>query len=438
MVRSLNRLGCGGLVVGNHEFNFGLPWLEAQRRHAQFPVLAANVIGPDGLPFFEPYLRFERRGRRIAVLGITTPQVPRWEEPWNYEGLTFRDGVDTVREWLPRLREEADAVVVAAHMGWEGVTDGGLEDPAPHENDVGRLVHEVPELDAILMAHTHEVVERNTESGTFVVQPGSRGCAIGRVTMEWAHDGGRERPRVSGSVLEVTPGTPPDDAIIALVRADEEHGHERTDEVIGRATGPFDTTGARYHDNALLTLLHKVHLEASGAMLSSAALFRAEETIAAGPIRVPDLFRVYPFENDLTTVELTVDTVREYVEQIACAYLGPGRDGEPPPLHPKVGLYNHDALAGAEYVIDPARPEGKRVLHLAFDGEVWPGDRKVGLALTSYRAQGGGGYAALNRARIVERTGREIRKLLEDYIRQRESISPEVFDNWRVKGAERA
>ena len=86
------------------------------RRHAEFPVLGANVIGPDGEPFFEPVLRLERRGKRIAILGITTPQVPRWEEPWNYEGLTFRDGVETVRDWLPRLREGADAVIVAAHM----------------------------------------------------------------------------------------------------------------------------------------------------------------------------------------------------------------------------------------------------------------------------------------------------------------------------------
>ncbi len=64
--------------------------------------------------------------------------------------------------------------------------------------------------------------------------------------------------------------------------------------------------------------------------------------------------------------------------------------------------------------------------------------RKVQLALTSYRAQGGGGYAALERARVVERTGREIRRLMEEYIRERGTISPETFDNWRVLGGERA
>jgi 2',3'-cyclic-nucleotide 2'-phosphodiesterase/3'-nucleotidase len=428
LVRCLNHLGCDGLVVGNHEFNYGLRFLEALRRHARFPLLAANVLGPDGRPFFEPVLRVERDGKRVAILAITTPQVPRWEEPENWESLTFRDAVETVREWLPRLRAEADAVVVAAHMGWEGVTDGSIDAPAPAENDVGRLVREVARLDAVLMAHTHEVVARRAEGGTFVIQPGARGRALGRLAIEWT-DGA---PRADGILLEAGLDVPADRDVLALVRADEERARARIAEVVGVAEGTFEASGARWGDNPLLTLLHKVQLRASGAMLSSTALFREDEHIHAGPIRVADLFRVCPFENDLTILELGVDDVREYLEQIALAYLGPSANGGPPPLHPKVGIYNHDALAGVEYVVDPSRAPGERIVSLSFGGESLPGRRRVTLALSSYRAQGGGGYAALRRARVVERTGREIRKLLEDYVRERGTISPEVFGNWSV------
>ena len=427
LIRCLNRLGCDGLVVGNHEFNFGLGFLEAQRRHARFPLLAANVLGPDGRPFFEPVLRVERRGLRIAILAITTPQVPRWEEPWNWEGLTFLDAVETVRDWLPRLRKGADAVVVAAHMGWEGVTDGSLDTPAPAENDVRRLVGEVGELDAVMMAHTHDVVARRTERGAFLVQPGARGRALGRLAI-----GADRARRADGEILEAGLDVPPEPKVMELVRADEDRARTRIANVVGVAAGTFEASGARWGDNSLLTLLHKVQLEASGAMLSSTALFREDEHIHAGPIRVADLFRVCPFENDLTILELTVDDVREYLEQISVAYLGPSANGGAPPLHPKVELYNHDALAGVEYVIDPARAPGGRIVELSFGGETWPGRRSVTLALSSYRAQGGGGYAALRRARVVERTGREIRKLLEGYIRERETIAPETFGNWRV------
>jgi 2',3'-cyclic-nucleotide 2'-phosphodiesterase/3'-nucleotidase len=450
LVRILNRMGCAGMVVGNHEFNFGRPWLEAVRRHADFPLLAANVLEADGRPCFEPALRFERDGRTVAVLAVTTPQVPRWEEPWNIEGLRFRDAVETAREWVPRLRREADAVVVAAHMGWEGVTDGGTEIPAPPENDVARLVEEVDGIDAVIMAHTHRVDERPPESGRpHVVQAGWGGQALGELELTWSGEGPEPvpagspaeatlpvRPVTTFRVHRVLPATPEVPALRDEIRADEEDAAAHMAETLGEATADFPLENVRFADNAILTLLHRVHFDAVATDLSSAALFRARETLAAGPITRRDVFRIYPFENDLTILELTVDDVREYLEQIALAYLGPGGNGERPPLHPAISLYNHDALAGCEYTLDPGRPEGRRLERLTFGGEELPGDRRLTLSVTSYRAQGGGGYRALRRARIVERTGREIRRLIEDYVRARGRLEPEILGNWRVRGVE--
>ncbi len=338
LVRVLNRLGCEGMVVGNHEFNFGLPWLERLRADADFPLLAANVLGPDGEPFFEPCLHFERAGRRIAVLAITTPQVPRWEEPWNIEGLHFRDAVETAREWVPRLRETADAVVIAAHMGWEGVTDGGTETPDPPENDIARLLEAVDGYEAVLMAHTHRIDGRRV-NGTLVVQAEWGGRALGELELEWSPEEGESAagPTVRSRVHRVSASTLPAPGILAEVRPEEEHAAARMDEVIGEASAAFPVENVRFADNAILTLLHRVHFEAAGTDLSSAAQFRADETLAAGPIRRRDMFRIYPFENDLTVLELTVDDVRDYLEQIALAYLGAsGADGRPP-LHPASG-----------------------------------------------------------------------------------------------------
>lgn len=392
LVRVLNRLGCHGLVVGNHEFNFGLPWLERFRRDADFPLLAANVIGPDGRPFLEPVLRLENRGRRVAVLALTSPQVPRWEEPWNIEGLEFRDAVETAREWVPELRREADAVVVAAHMGWEGVTDGGLEMPDPPENDVGRLLAEVEGIDAVLMAHTHRSGERRV-NGALAVQADWGGRALGELDFEW-EDGVADsapRPQTTFRLHRALDATPASPVVLAEVRDAEERAAARIAEPIGNAAAPFPLGRVRWEDNAILTLLHKVHLDTFAADLSSAALFRARETLPAGPIRRLDTYRIYPFENDLTILELTVDCVRAYLEEIALAWTGPAVDGTLPPLHPDISLYNHDSLAGCEYEIDPSRPAGRRITALTFRGEERPGSARLSLALTSYRAQGGGG-----------------------------------------------
>lgn len=432
MVRVLRELGCRAMVVGNHEFHFGGGFLENQRRHSGFPWLAANVLGAGGKPRFDPVLFLEAGTRRVAVLGLITPQVPRWEEPWNIEGLAFRDAAETARAWVPRLAADADAVVIAAHMGWEGVTDGGLETPSPPENDAASLAA-IPGVDVVLMAHTHRIEERRGPGGTPVVQAGWGGRAVGEVTLRWS--GAERRPSVTTAVHRVGPDTVPDEAVLALTAAARDAADARMDEVLGHAAERFGLEGLRTRDNAILSLFHRVQLHAARTDLSSAVVFRADEEIAPGPIRRRDLFRIYPFENDLTILELRVDDVRAYLEEIAQGYLGPAREGEPPPFDPRFRLYGHDALAPCRYVLDPSRPVGRRVAELRFDGGELPGDARLTLAVSSYRAQGGGGYASLRGARVVERTGRDLRSLVEAYVRARGTITPERFDNWRVEGA---
>jgi 2',3'-cyclic-nucleotide 2'-phosphodiesterase/3'-nucleotidase len=422
------------MVAGNHDFNYGLPFLESVRQAAGFPVLGANVLGPNGQPYLEPFVGLRRRGRRIAILGLTSPQIPRWEEPWNYEGLHFRDAVETAREWVPKLRARYDAIVVAAHMGWDGVTDGGLEIPAPPENDVGRLVREVDGIDVVLMAHTHRFEERRGETGTLAVQAGWGGLAVGEVAFEWPE--GASRPQVTYEVRRAAPHIGIDLEILDLARDAADFAEARIREPIGRASADFVVRHARYSDNPILTLFHKAQLDAAGTDLSSSALFRECEGLAAGPITERDLFRVYPYENDLTILSLTVADVRAYLEEIARAYTGPGTNGDLPPLDPRFGLYNHDSLAGCEYVLDPSRSGGSRVVSLTFGGAELPDDRTRTLALTSYRAQGGGGYLALRRGRVVERTGRELRGILKEYVRRHGTLAPETLGNWRVVGAD--
>ena len=432
MVRALNGMGCRAMVVGNHEFNFGLAFLESVRHAARFPLLGANVIGPSGEPYFDPVLFLNRRGRRLAILGLTSPQVPRWEEPWNYAGLTFRDPLEVAREWVPRLRAQADAVIVAAHMGWAGVTDGGLEDPEPRENSGEILANEVEGIDLLIMGHTHRFEERRGRTGALAVQAGAYGLGLGEATFGWS---GGSRPEVTCELRRCAPYIVPAAAVLDEVRADQLWADARMDEVLGEAAAPFRIGNVRYEDNAILGLIHRVQLDAAGSDLSSAALFRAHEELAAGPIRRRDIFRLYPFENDLTILELTVADVRSYLEETALAYAGPAANGERPPLDPRFGLYNHDFLAGAEYVVDPGRPPGGRIVSLTFGGEELPDGERLTMATTSYRAQGGGGYAALKRARVRQRTGRGMRDLIERHIRARGTVSPEVIGGWSVVGA---
>src|SRR5439155_1116935 len=80
--------------------------------------------------------------------------------------------------------------------------------------------------------------------------------------------------------------------------------------------------------------------------------------------------------------------------------------------------YDFDVVSGASYSIDLTRPVGQRIRGLTARGRpVAPGDSFT-IALSNYRAAGGGGYTMLKGARVVASRGEDIRDLLAAGIRR--------------------
>ena len=75
--KGMDRLGYDAMAVGNHEFDKPPAVLAKQRQWVGFPLLSANIYR-DGRRLFEPYRLFERGGYKIAVMGLTTDDRPRW------------------------------------------------------------------------------------------------------------------------------------------------------------------------------------------------------------------------------------------------------------------------------------------------------------------------------------------------------------------------
>ncbi|HJZ80051.1 MAG TPA: metallophosphoesterase, partial [Pyrinomonadaceae bacterium] len=139
MMLTMNALRYDAMAVGNHEYNFGLPVLNKARNEARFPWLSANTYdkGTDKT-HYQPYVIKEVQGVRVGILGLTTPGIPNWENPPNYEGLAFHETISEAKNWVPILRdkEKADIVVIAMHMGIEEDLRTGIANPSsvPNEN----------------------------------------------------------------------------------------------------------------------------------------------------------------------------------------------------------------------------------------------------------------------------------------------------------------
>ena len=92
MMLAMNALAYDAMTVGNHEYNFGLKVLEKARSEAKFPWLSANSYDKGTTrTHYQPYIVKEVAGVRVAILGLTTPGIPNWENVQNYEGLEFHD-----------------------------------------------------------------------------------------------------------------------------------------------------------------------------------------------------------------------------------------------------------------------------------------------------------------------------------------------------------
>jgi len=440
MMLTMNHLRFDAMAVGNHEFNFGLASIESARHDASFPWLSANVVRDDGTPFFTPYLVKDVNGVRVGILGLITPNVPNWESPKNYTGLTFLDTVETARRYVPLLREKegADVVVVVTHQGLERDLLTGLSNETEYENQAYLLTRDVPGIDVVLLGHTHQRIEPQKVNGVVVCEPGRWGDSLCRVDLyiERGVSGDLRVGRWEGALLE-TAGVEPNQEVLDLARPYHERTMAYINSVVGEAEAAISAERARFQDTPLMDLLQQVMLEASGAQLSMAALLPYRfDGIDAGPITVQELFSFYVYDNTLVVVEVTGREVKEALEHSARYYQSSRPDPETGELliepNPVVRAYHFDMLAGAHYRIDPTRPVGERIRELSYQGREMDPESTFKLVTTNYRAAGGGGYRMLKEADVLWRSSEEVRNLLIEHIRKQGTISPSCDYNWRV------
>lgn len=184
----MNALGYDGAGVGNHEFNYGLPFLNqvtgsqfdvagvtAGPRCAgpTFPQVLANVTSlKTGAPLFAPYQIIAKTFTatqadgstvqvpvKIGIIGFAPPPIMAWDKRWLDGKVKTQGVVETAQKYLPEMRAKgADLVVALSH--------GGL-DNAPYAPDMENgnwHLAQVPGIDALLIGHSHQVFPNATST----------------------------------------------------------------------------------------------------------------------------------------------------------------------------------------------------------------------------------------------------------------------------------
>lgn len=167
VIAAMNALGVDAATLGNHEFNYGLAFLERALEGATFPVVSANlVVTPGATPledrtFVAPHVLLDRlvvdgagaiHPIRIGVIGFAPPPLLHWEQHQHSHRLHARDIVEVAQIRVPELRRAgADIVIALAHTGI------GAPDHAPGMEHAAVPLAGVPGIDALLAGHSHQI-----------------------------------------------------------------------------------------------------------------------------------------------------------------------------------------------------------------------------------------------------------------------------------------
>lgn len=436
MMKTMNYMEYDAMVLGNHEFNFGLPILERIMGQADFPVLSANTkYKSDGSDYMKPYVIKEVDGVKVGILGLTTPNIPLWDGP-KVTSLSFQGMSESAEKYVPEMKEKgADIIIALAHAGLDGRhhKTGGDKARKVAENN--------PEISVIFSGHDHEKVN-TTVNGVLVAAPEDKGHQVVRVDLKLNNDSGSWTVASKKADHYETYKFKADQGVLDVAEKYHEETVEYVNTPIGTATGDF-TPGnkvkgipaAQVQDTALVDLINKVQMEYTDADISAAALFTTDATIDKGPVSIKDAARIYKYSNTLYKVKISGKELKDYMEWSA-AYYNTYKPGDVTiSFNPEIRGYMYDMFAGVDFKIDISKPAGNRIKDLTYNGKPVKDDQIFTLALNNYR------YSGLKSSGIISRepmfkSDKGIREYIIDYIRERDVINPTVDNNWEIVGAD--
>ncbi|WP_106745038.1 bifunctional 2',3'-cyclic-nucleotide 2'-phosphodiesterase/3'-nucleotidase [Yoonia maritima] len=476
MIAAMNVLGYDALALGNHEFDYGIPFLRGALADAQFPITCANLRLHDGPQIAQPYAILAReitcsdgvsRPIKIGVVGFLPPHVSHWNPDKLGRFADTTDIVDCAKQIVPQLKAEgADVVVALCHSGI------GSSDHVYGMENAAVPLAAVDGIDVILTGHTHEFFPApdrksstpidpiaGTLHGKPTVMPGFYGSRLGVVdlTVSW-HNSTWVIKQHSSRLAKGDPGLAPESALPERLREEVVAAHSETlahiREPIAETKNPlhsyFTTIGTDLSQRLLgqaqrahvIKALTNTPYETLPVISATAPyLFGGWAgpghyiDISSGPIARRDAAAIFPFADKLCAVRRTGAELRNWIERAASHYLqiAIGKHDQPLINACSPG-YNCDVLHGLSYEIDPSQPARfdvagvlidathSRVRNLTYHGKAVNDNDVFIVAANRYRINGGGGYARCPDVDLLYTSKDSVREILVQSFQQQDGI----------------
>lgn len=316
MIGLFNRLGYDAWTLGNHDFDWGPELLEDNLTLSKSPILTGNLeLGGKATGSLDgawrnvmPWTMKEVGGFKIALIGLITPGLPYWLSPETLGGVSPTDPVESLKRSLAEARDaKADAIVVMGHMGWR------------KDDDFANPIHEILNanegVDLFLAGHTHQD-QPSWEIGSVLCSQASyHGIHLGRVDLTFDLESRKLIQRRAFTVL-MDKRYDLDPVVMELAQPDLKKADEQLARPLGVVTQVIDGKGRGSRLTQLFGEFFSEALQRNQTPVDG--IFHGTfgtGDLAAGEIKVADCWKILPYENLLSTAEVTgaelVEIVRE-------------------------------------------------------------------------------------------------------------------------------
>ncbi|MGE0283803.1 MAG: bifunctional 2',3'-cyclic-nucleotide 2'-phosphodiesterase/3'-nucleotidase, partial [Rhizobiaceae bacterium] len=168
VIKGMNLLAYECSTLGNHEFNYGLSFMDKVLAGANYPFVCANLVKGTELAanprddklYLKPYIILEKKIKdgagaelpiKVGIIGFVPPQIMMWDAKNLTGNVLTRDIVQAAKAWVPQMKEDgADIVIALSHSGIDIKPGEMMENASFH-------LAAVEGIDAVFTGHQHLV-----------------------------------------------------------------------------------------------------------------------------------------------------------------------------------------------------------------------------------------------------------------------------------------
>lgn len=395
-------------AVGNHEFDWGINRINKWAEDGGFTFVCTNIYDKrtdQPVDWAEPFAIIEKEGVKVGFIGLATPETAYKTLKANVANYEFRDPVEVITEWLPKVKDAgADIVIALTHLGSFQDKEGNITGEASD-------LCAIDGIDAVISAHTHQRVS-GMVNGKPLVQAYKQGRSFAKLTFVFNEDNKLVSAEPFLDNLYDRADTLKDDANTLAVYGKYE---SELDPVLGKVLGKttVDLDHDRYAGPSLLgEWACEIMRDKAGVQIAMTNGGGLRIPVPAGEITAGILYEVMPFDNTLYTMKLSGADIKANIEH---------------------GIMNDDIgwvqIAGVKVTYNSGAEAGNRITSMVLeDGTPVEMDNYYTVVTNDFMFTGGDNYNFENSKDGLD-TFVPIRDALMEAVEKAGVISP-VKQNW--------